>query len=525
MLASINFSKSLVFLICCLVFIISIALASFLPQEFLNHRIWLFGVGIFFLILTILFWKYNKDIGLKPISLFFLLISIIFLAVWRYGVSSNLDNTADKIRYYNGQTITVVGFISNEPDIRENNQKLEIDSNGVCEQSKRNICEYRKISGKILVTANLYPEYKYGDLVKMTCELKQPEEYKGFAYDRYLGRYNIYSVCYYPKNLSLTTFFVNNESKKINWKIYVYSKIFILKQTVTDLINSSMSEPESSLARPIIFGGQQGLDKKIKMDFQKVGLTHIMAVSGFNVSILAIIVMTILLGIGLERKYAFYIAIIFLIAYIILVGAPGSAMRAGLMGFLALWALKLGRLNKMTNSLALTATILLAINPKLLRDDIGFQLSFLAIAGLVYIYPLLDAIWLKNKLSKLKGISDALLITLSAQIFTLPILAYNFSQISLIAPLANMAVLWTLPILTILTLIALCLSFIIPSLSFLFFLPSYVFAKYILVMVEFLAKIPYGYMEIDYAPWLLVAIYYVLVIIILCRLNFIKKFY
>ena len=142
------------------------------------------------------------------------------------------------------------------------------------------------------------------------------------------------------------------------------------------------------------------------------------------------------------------------------------------MGFLVLWALKLGRLNKITNALALTAAVLLAFNPKLLRDDVGFELSFLAIAGLVYVYPILEAIWQKIKLPKLKGLSDGLLITLAAQVFTLPILAYNFSQISLIAPLANLAVLWAVPALTILILIALPLSWLLPGLSLLFFLPS-----------------------------------------------------
>ena len=161
-------------------------------------------------------------------------------------------------------------------------------------------------------------------------------------------------------------------------------------------------------------------------------------------------------------------------------------MRAGLMGFLVLWALKLGRLNKMTNSLIMTAAVLLLINPRLLRDDAGFQLSFLALAGLVYVYPIFKAIWQKIKWPKLKGLSDAWLITLSAQVFTLPILAYNFNQISLVAPIANLAVLWSLPILTISILGALVLSILWPSLAVLFFTPSLLLTKYILTAVKFL---------------------------------------
>ena len=493
----ISFSKSKIFLFACLIFIFGIGLTSFLPVEILNFNVEWFVAGIFFLILTILFWQRKR----ASVRLVFLFLAILFFSVWRYSVSLP-ENTLDKIWHYNGENVTVRGYIANEPDVRESNQKLEIVVRSVKEFPSH------QISGKILVTTNLYPEYKYGDELEFSCDLKQPEEYKGFAYDRYLARYNIYSVCYYPKIKII------GSSGNI-----LYKKIFTLKEKLSSLIDLGMSEPESSLARPIVFGGQQGVEQGTKQDFQRLGLTHIMAVSGFNVSILAAIVMAVLLAIGLSRQRAFYMAVIFLAAYIVLVGLPASAMRAGLMGFLVLWALKLGRLNKITNSLVLTAVVMLLINPKLLRDDVGFQLSFLAIAGLVYVYPIFEALWEKIKLPKLKGVSDALLITLAAQVFTLPVLAYNFSQISLIAPLANLAVLWVLPILTILILIALPLSALLPGLSFIFFLPSLILTKYILTAVKYMAKIPYGYIEINYVPYGLIIIYYFVAIFIVIKLQ------
>jgi len=500
--AGLDIAKSKVFLIACLVFICGIALASFLPVEILRFSLEWFGTGVFFLILTILFWRYSGQAGIKPVCLFFLFLAILFFSIWRYGLSLP-KNTPDKIWHYNAQTVTIQGFIANEPDVRDTSQKLEIAVSTIKESPGR------LISGKILVTTDLYPEYKYGDELELECELKQPEEFKGFAYDRYLARYDIYSVCYYPRLKVIS-------GRRGN---YVYAKIFSFKAKLTSLIDSGLSEPESSLARPIVFGGQKGLEQTIRNDFQKVGLTHIMAVSGFNVSILAVIIMAALLAMGLARQRAFYAAVIFLASYIILVGMPASAMRAGLMGFLVLWALKLGRLNKITNSLVLTAAIMLLVNPKILGDDVGFQLSFLAIAGLVYVYPVLESLWRKIKLPKLKGVSDALLITLAAQVFTLPILAYNFSQISLISPLANLAVLWAVPALTVLILVALPLSWFMPGLSFIFFLPSLILTKYILIMVKYLAKIPYGYVEVNYLwrGWMVV--YYLAAIFIVIKLR------
>ncbi len=516
------FSKGKVFLIGCLVFILGIALASFFPAwpaggpaGLLQYKIWWFGLTVFFLILTFLFWRYEKPIGQKIVRLVFLFVAILFFAIWRYSASLPV-NTPDKVWHYNlsleqagDQEVVVRGFIADEPDIRETSQKLKIKVGELCPNAEVNSGLCRKVSGKLLLTVNLYPEFQYGDELEITGELVQPEEFKGFAYDRYLARYDIYSVGYYPKI----------KVERAGGGNIFYRNIINFKKIMSGLIDFGLSEPESSLARPIVFGGQKGLPQSIRDDFQKAGLTHIMAVSGFNISILAAIVMVVLLAIGLSRRYAFYLATLFLAGYIVLVGLPASAMRAGLMGFLVLWALKLGRLNKMTNSLVLTAAVLLIINPKLLRDDVGFQLSFLAIAGLVYAYPILEALWEKIKLPKLKGLSDALLITLAAQVFTLPILAYNFSQISLIAPLANLAVLWALPILTVLILAALPISFFLPGWSFIFFLPSLILTKYILAAVRFFASLPHSSLEISYLSIGWIILYYFLAIFIIIKLQ------
>lgn len=490
-----DISKPKIFLISCLVFIAGIAIASFLPVEISGFAIEFFGAGMFFAVLAILFWR-----SCGRVCLIFLFVSILFFSFWRYAASLPAD-AIDKIRHYNGQAITARGFISSEPDIRDKSQKLEITAESIAEQPRR------KISGKILATTNLYPEYKYGDRLEMRCELEKPEPFQGFAYDSYLARYDIYSVCYYPE-LKIITGRGGN---------IVYSKIFSLKNKLAGLIDIGLSEPESSLARPIVFGGQKGLDQKIRDDFQKTGLTHIMAVSGFNISILSAVIMSALLGLGVKRGHSFYLAVIFLAAYIVLVGLPASAMRAGLMGFLILLALKTGRLNKITNSLVFAASIMILANPKILRYDIGFQLSFLAIAGLVFVYPIFEAVWKKIKLPRLKGASGALLITLAAQVFTAPLLASNFSGISIISPFANLAVVWVLPILTILILAALPLSFVFSGLSFIFFLPSLILTKYILKIVEYMAKIPFGYMEINYLSIGWITAYYLVVVFVVIK--------
>ncbi|MEK7558186.1 MAG: ComEC/Rec2 family competence protein, partial [Patescibacteria group bacterium] len=238
-------------------------LASFLPLRFFDYSIFYFGLIIVCLVIIILFWQK------KILRLIFLVLLIIFFALWRYGLSIP-ENSSDKIWHYNGSNLELIGIITSEPDIRDNNQKLEITV------SQSNSLK-RLIVGKILITTNLYPSYNYGDQLAVVCKLTAPEKIDEFAYDRYLARYNIYSVCYYPKIKVIK----HNQG---NW---FYQKIFVFKNSLTQLIDYGLGEPEASLTRSIVFGGQRGLDEKTRQQFAQTGLTHIMAVSGFNVSILA----------------------------------------------------------------------------------------------------------------------------------------------------------------------------------------------------------------------------------------------
>jgi len=488
-------SKSKIFLGGCIFFIVGVAVASFLPIGWVENDLWWFIGMMASSAILILFWHNRKVRIITLVGLF------LFLGLWRYSIGLPTDSL-DKIWYYNGQVITAGGIICNEPDIRQNNQKLEI-----CVFKTG---ELTSVSGSVLVTTNLYPSYDYGDEIEITCELQAPEKFQGFAYDRYLARYDIYSVCYYPQIKLISSGRGN----------FLYKNIFKFKNKVRGVMNYGLNEPESSLAKAIILGDKKGIPADWREIFSQAGISHIAAISGMHISIMAALIMGLLLNVGLSRKRAFHLASLFLIIYIIFIGLPASAMRAGLMGFLVLWAMNLGRLNKLTNSLVLAAAVLLIINPKLLRDDIGFQLSFLAVLGIAYFYPLLDK-WTENKFKRFSGLLKApralVNITLAAQIFTLPLLAYNFSQVSVISPVSNLLVLWALPILIVFLLSAVALSFIFYSLAVVFFLPALILLKYIITISDWLVKIPYAYIEIDYLWWGWIVVYYAVVIWIVVK--------
>jgi len=496
--------KSKIFLICCISFIIGIVVASFVQIKFIENDLLWFVEIVVLIVLTILFWSNKKIRLIALIGLF------LFLAIWRYSISLP-QNIPNKIWYYNNQVLEITGAIGNEPDIRAQNQKLElnVEEIAISKEFKQNRIP---VTGKILITAKLYPVYNYGDKLKIVCELLLPTMFNGFAYDRYLARYDIFSVCYYPKIEYLDS---GNGNK-------IYSYIFNFKNKLRAYIDYGLIEPEASLARAIILGDKKSIPQDLRDKFSQAGISHIVAISGMHISILSAIVMGMLLGAGLARKYAFYIATIFLLTYIALIGLPASAMRAGIMGFLVLWALKLGRLNKITNSLVLSAVILLLINPKLLRDDIGFQLSFLAVLGIISFYPIFEKfsnklleILPKNKLylKFLNPIFSIFNITTAAQIFLLPIIALNFSQVSIIAPISNLLILWVLPILMFAIIIAIILSALFPYFSLLFFAPAFFLLKYIIITTELLVEVPYSYAKVYYIWFGWIIIYYIVVIL------------
>ena len=469
----------------CLSFILGIGLGSFLPAPFSGRPVWWFFGLAAAAVAAVLGWR------LKIFRTAALVWLFVFFGLWRYEIGQPQFTPADSA-YYNGEKAVITGVVADEPDRRDTNMKLEIASESISVGAGLDLplrgdgSDSLPVKGKVLVTTHLYPPYRYGDELRLECDLAAPEAFDGFAYDRYLARYDIYSVCYYPE-------IAKTGEGRGN---FFYAAVFRLKDKLRLAIDRGLAEPRSSLARAILLGDKKGLPAELRTAFARSGLSHITAISGLHISIVAALVMSALLGLGLARRWAFYIASAFLCGYIILIGLPASALRAGLMGFLVLYALHCGRLNKMVNSLVFAAALLLMFNPLLLKNDIGFQLSFLAVAGIVYVYPLLKSLAAGLKFSAAGPAgktADIFALTLAAQVFTWPIIAYNFSQISVIAPLANLFALWTLPLFITAGVGALILGALAPVLAGPLFLPAGLLLSYIIAVGERTAGLPGSY--------------------------------
>ena len=198
----------------------------------------------------------------------------------------------------------------------------------------------------------------------------------------------------------------------------------------------------------------------------------------------------------------------------LLTGASSSVVRAAIMGILVLFARKEGRTYQMTNALIFAGSLMILENPKILRFDAGFQLSFLATIGLIYLAPkienpfdnFLDKIkaaiygeeYLKKqfvkeiKLKKEKSIDfkKILVETLSAQIMVLPLLVYLFGQISVISPIANIFVLAVMPYSMLFGFLTGFAGFLFEPLSILFGFASWILIEFQIKTIEFFSKLP-----------------------------------
>jgi len=489
-------TASKIFLYFCLSFVGGIFLGSIIKIP----QLLMLGVSVLGMIIISVFFKYKK-LAVMGFCLIFLL-----LGVWRYQTAES-KITDCKLQDYNDkdENITLVGIVFDEPEIGEKVIQLTVNAEQLAVSNKQ-----LGISGKILVTTKKYPEYKYGDKLKITGKLETPaEDINGFNYKDYLKKDGIFSVMSFPKTELLGSGFGNP----------IMSSLFSFKNKFKETARKFISPPQEGFLEALIFGDEQNLSKEWKDRLNLTGTRHIAAVSGMNITIIASLLLSFCLALGLWRQQSFYLTIILLIFYILMIGAPASAVRAGIMGGFLLLGQNFGRMSSASRAVFFAATLMLFQNPLLLRLDIGFQLSFLAIMGIIYLQPSLNSLFKKIPNPKLFPLRTALATTISAQIFVLPILIYNFGYFSLLSPITNILIVPFLAPITILIFIFVLSGTIFHPLGFVLSMPVWISLTYIAKIIEFFSRIPFASLKIENIPWSVLVIFYLVLGIIVWRLK------
>ncbi|EKE20333.1 MAG: hypothetical protein ACD_8C00020G0002 [uncultured bacterium] len=352
-----------------------------------------------------------------------------------------------------------------------------------------------------------YPENVYGDMLEISCKAGPIENRDAsFDYQMYMAKEGVLYQC-------------KGKAEKIgeNEGSWLYAKIINARTLFENKITKVMPAPYSALASGLLFGGSSGLSKEIQNDFSRTGMTHIVAVSGYNVTIIAEYLIILGIFLGLWRKQAIWFALVGIVLFVIMAGLPASAVRAGVMSGILLWAMKNGRLASSENAIIFAGAIMLAINPLLLRWDVGFQLSFLATLGIVAS----SSFWEKSFIKKHKalGISEAIALSLSAQIFVLPIIAYNFGIVSLVSLLANVFILPIIPLSMLLVFLVSVFGFVFPPLSVVFSWMAFLLLFYEIKLIHILANFPWASVSIEKVNEWWIVLYYCMLLVVIYILK------
>jgi competence protein ComEC len=286
---------------------------------------------------------------------------------------------------------------------------------------------------------------------------------------------------------------------------FLMSRILNVKGLVAEKVNQLWHEPHASFMAGLLYGYRGGLGS-LNEAFNRTGVTHIIAISGYNISIVASILFAVLVkGFWINRKKAFWGILIGIGLFVLFTGASASVVRAGIMGSLVLLARQLGRQKAIANVLALTALLMTLHNPFVLLWDAGFQLSFVAVVGLIYLAPLLAPKF--EKIPEAFGLRESVVSTLSAIIATLPLIAYQFGRVSLVALPANILILWLIPFLMMLGFLAVMLSFIFMPVAQVIAWIAWAGLSYIILVVKWLSGLGFASVSVV-VPFVVVLVLY-----------------
>jgi competence protein ComEC len=411
--------------------------------------------------------------------------------------------------------VVLEGVVWDAPDVRDTRANLRVRAESVLLPEASAPLQ---IEGLVLVYAPRLSaerlaatgdgEFHYGDRLEIVGQLETPPEFEDFSYRGYLARQGVYSQI----RLAQVTFVTARQGNPL------WQALYDFKAHALSILARIFPEPHAALLSGILLGVEAGIPTSLKDAFSATGTSHIVAISGFNISILVGVFTAIAYRLFGARRGT-VIAILGVVAYTVLAGASASVVRAAIMGSLALIAQRLGRQTAGLNSLAAAVLLMTLLNPFTLWD-VGFQLSAAATLGLIlYAEPLqagfkklLTRFLALAAVERITGVlGESLLLTFAAQITTLPLMASYFRTVSLVSLIANVVIIPVQPAVMVLGGMALLLGLIALPLGQIAAWAAWPFTAYTIAFVRLFARVPGASIGLgEVAPWFIVGVYGVL---------------
>lgn len=431
----------------------------------------------------------------------FFFVALFFFAAFLGGARYELlkareDRTLDS---YLGQIVSLRGAILDEADFRENHVNYSFAPDTLITPNEETLTR----APRVLILANLFPRYQYGDEILVRGELVAPKNFptdgdRQFDYVRYLEKDGVRYQMFRPE-----VTLVGREGGSI-----MRRGLFALKRKFLSTLEILIPEPESSLAGGLIVGAKQSLGKELLEKFRLTGVVHIVVLSGYNLSVVSDNLIK-MFGWFLPRGLALFFGAFGIVLFTLMTGAGPATVRAAIMAIIAVIARERGRAYQATNALLLAGLIMMYLNPAVLVFDTGFQLSFLATLGLIYIAPLLE-----RKVPRVPErflfipLRELLVTTVAAQIAVLPWLLYKIGDLSLVALPVNLLILGFVPLTMFLGFLTGFIGFLSTSLALPFAWATHGLLSYELWVVDLFSQVPMASVHVAYFPVIFVVVAY-----------------
>jgi len=446
----------------------------------------------------------------KTIILISLALTALFAAaIYSYSSLNTVDES--RLRFYNDRgTVEIKGMVAGDPEVRDKSTHVNLSSSEIKLENR-----WQVVEGTARLFVPRYSVYKYGDILLVNGELETPPQLDDFDYKNYLAHQGIHSTMLYPE------IEIQERGKGFKPLGWIYS----LRHGMADTMAKVLPEPHASLAQAIVLGIRGTIPTPLKSDFIHSGTAHLLAISGLHLGIMAGILLSIGIWLFGRRHYLYiWLALGTIWLYALLTGMHLPVVRGAIMASLFLAAELMGRQRSAITALTFAAAIMVGISPYILGDA-SFQLSFLAMAGLVFLFPTFRTMARKavsatlgeeGKLVPMANIAgDSLSATLGAIVAVWPVVAYYFGIISLVGPLATFLALPALPAIIITGALTGVLGIIaLPAAQAMGWL-AWLFLLYIVTIVSGLATPPLSSIEVNsVSPGFIWAYYAVLTVII-----------
>ena len=376
--------------------------------------------------LAALFWMISlwRDLiqadAKKIILLLILSVLAIYLGWGRFALEEmffplRVDNLTS------GQNVTVLGRVDSLPE--RNGQKVDFLLRLLALES----AQFSGSEGKVLLVRLPYAEkVVYGERLLLRGRLVSTADSTLMEFLRQ-KLYRLKAVGFLDGAALLQRLDKENREP--------WSSIFVWRAQLLSYFSAVLGEPAASLVNGVLIGERGSIPAALAKSFQVTGLTHILAISGFNITI--IINLLIVCTVWLPRRWRLLPTVVVIAIFVILTGASASVVRAAVMGMLVFAVKNLGRRVSPFKAIVLSVFLIVLVEPRLLGLDISFQLSVLATLSLVFFANMLQ--W-EAGTSWVRLLWDGLATTLAAQVISLPYIFYHFGTISLISPVANLLI-------------------------------------------------------------------------------------